>query len=117
MNHTDKKDHSSLIWGIVIFVLIGCWLLSDTSNTSSNDAVTDKDNTTIDQTIPSPESTPVLRFNGYTCTVDCSGHEAGYDWAERKGIDDVSDCGGNSNSFIEGCESFVEENDPDNIDY
>jgi hypothetical protein len=52
-------------------------------------------------------------FKGYPCTVDCSGHEAGYEWAERKGINDISDCGGNSNSFIEGCQSFVEENEPE----
>lgn len=49
-------------------------------------------------------------FNGYDCTDDCSGHEAGYEWAEDKGIYDESDCGGNSNSFIEGCVSFVEDN-------
>ncbi|CAI2934314.1 MULTISPECIES: hypothetical protein [Aminobacter] len=49
-------------------------------------------------------------FMGYPCTVDCSGHEAGYEWAERKGIDDESGCGGNSNSFIEGCRAYVEEN-------
>lgn len=48
-------------------------------------------------------------FNGYECTDDCSGHEAGYNWAEEKGITDLSDCGGNSNSFIEGCESYAEE--------
>ncbi|RWO75710.1 MAG: transcriptional regulator [Mesorhizobium sp.] len=28
-------------------------------------------------------------FEGYDCTADCSGHEAGYDWAERNGITDV----------------------------
>lgn len=48
-------------------------------------------------------------FNGYPCTSDCSGHEAGYEWAEDKGITDSSDCGGNSNSFIEGCEAYAEE--------
>lgn len=48
-------------------------------------------------------------FMGYPCTVDCSGHEAGYQWAEDNGIDDPSDCGGNSNSFIEGCEAYAEE--------
>lgn len=45
----------------------------------------------------------------YPCTVDCSGHEAGYQWAEENSIDDPSDCGGNSNSFIEGCEAYAEE--------
>jgi len=48
-------------------------------------------------------------FNGYECTDDCSGHEAGYNWAEENGITDPSDCGGNSDSFIEGCESYGEE--------
>lgn len=49
-------------------------------------------------------------FNGYDCTQDCSGHQAGYDWAASKGIESASDCGGNSNSFIEGCQSYVEQN-------
>ena len=32
----------------------------------------------------------------YGCTEDCSGHEAGYAWAEAKGIDDPGDCCGTS---------------------
>jgi hypothetical protein len=48
-------------------------------------------------------------FHGYPCTIDCSGHEAGYDWAQENDITDPSDCGGNSNSFIEGCEAWAEE--------
>lgn len=57
-----------------------------------------------------------LYFNGYPCTDDCSGHEAGYDWAEEHDIDNVDDCGGNSDSFIEGCQSYVEENYPEEYD-
>lgn len=49
-------------------------------------------------------------FHGYECTEDCSGHEAGYEWAENNDISNVYDCDGNSQSFIEGCEAFVEEN-------
>lgn len=49
-------------------------------------------------------------FNGYECTEDCSGHEAGYNWAEENGIEDEYDCDGNSGSFNEGCVSYVEEN-------
>ena len=45
----------------------------------------------------------------YTCTGDCSGHEAGFEWARENDIGDGSDCGGNSQSFIEGCEAFAEE--------
>lgn len=49
-------------------------------------------------------------FHGYDCTEDCSGHEAGYEWAEENDIDDTYDCDGNSNSFVEGCEAYVDEN-------
>lgn len=35
-----------------------------------------------------------------------SGHFAGYDWAEEN---DVSSCGGNSDSFIEGCEEYLSQ--------
>lgn len=49
-------------------------------------------------------------LHGYNCTGDCSGHEAGYQWAEDSGIEDPEDCGGNSQSFIEGCQAWAEEN-------
>jgi hypothetical protein len=48
-------------------------------------------------------------FRGYECTIDCSGHEAGHRWAEKKGIDNPDHCGGNSQSFIEGCRAYAEE--------
>jgi len=48
-------------------------------------------------------------FHGYDCTVDCSGHEAGYNWAEEHGITEPSECGGNSQSFIEGCQAYAGE--------
>jgi hypothetical protein len=49
-------------------------------------------------------------FMGYECTDDCSGHEAGYEWAEENDITDDYDCDGNSDSFNEGCQAYVEEN-------
>jgi hypothetical protein len=48
-------------------------------------------------------------FGGYDCTEDCSGHKAGYDWAQKKQISDSSDCSGNSESFVEGCEAYTED--------
>lgn len=42
------------------------------------------------------------------CTVDCSGHEAGAEWAERQGISNPDDCGGKSWSFEEGCRQYAE---------
>ncbi|OJU08829.1 MAG: hypothetical protein BGN86_03675 [Caulobacterales bacterium 68-7] len=57
---------------------------------------------------------PPLLYSGQTyrgagCTDDCSGHEAGYEWAELHGIEDPDDCGGNSYSFIEGCVLYAQE--------
>lgn len=54
---------------------------------------------------------PTRSFMGYQCTQDCSGHEAGYEWAEEEGITDPDDCSGNSNSFVEGCVAYAEENE------
>ncbi|MDX8465717.1 hypothetical protein RFM26_08480 [Mesorhizobium sp. VK23B] len=48
-------------------------------------------------------------FHGYDCTDDCSGHEAGYDWAARNDITDERDCAGDSQSFVEGCQTYVDE--------
>lgn len=48
-------------------------------------------------------------FAGQGCTQDCSGHDAGYAWAEDKGITDPDDCGGKSWSFIEGCRAYAEQ--------
>jgi hypothetical protein len=50
------------------------------------------------------------------CTDDCSGHLAGYDWAEEKGIDDEDVCENlstNSESFKEGCRAYVNGDDRD----
>lgn len=44
------------------------------------------------------------------CTQDCSGHLAGYRWAQRHNITDERHCyGGKSRSFIEGCIQYVRE--------
>lgn len=44
-------------------------------------------------------------FHGYLCKGGCVGHEAGYHWAENRGITDPDDCPvdpHNSHSFTEG---------------
>lgn len=58
-----------------------------------------------------PVEPEALTFHGYTCSVDCSGHEAGYRWAEEYGITDAVDCSSNSGSFVEGCVAYVSEQD------
>lgn len=72
---------------------------------SSQSFIADVPSVTV--TLP-PTSAPLM-FKGYPCTIDCSGHEAGHDWAEENDITDEDDCDGKSESFIEGCLSYVEE--------
>ena len=50
-------------------------------------------------------------FGGYECTDDCSGHAAGYRWAEVQNISGASGCPsrGGSLSFYEGCLAYVED--------
>jgi hypothetical protein len=54
-----------------------------------------------------PSKAQERTFGGYECTEDCSGHKAEYEWAEEHNITDESDCGGNSQSFIEGCQTYT----------
>lgn len=50
-------------------------------------------------------SPAVGQYSGrFGCTGDCSGHEAGYEWAVEQGITDPRECRGRSQSFIEGCQ-------------
>ncbi|OAV22979.1 hypothetical protein AO371_1693 [Moraxella catarrhalis] len=62
------------------------------------------------------EETEKLASKGYLniesgddCTQDCSGHEAGFEWAKENEVGDVVYCEGTSQSFIEGCEAYVRE--------
>lgn len=49
-------------------------------------------------------------FHGDGCTLDCSGHEAGYEWARDRGVTSADECGGTHWSFEEGCKAYAEEN-------
>ncbi|MBO9126998.1 MULTISPECIES: hypothetical protein [unclassified Rhizobium] len=48
-------------------------------------------------------------FGGNYCTDDCSGHKAGYEWAEQNSVTSEGDCSGNSSSFEEGCRTYLED--------
>ena len=96
---SPAKKVLAWIFGIFFGVVIiyGVFFSEDTSEQSNthNDV---KYNTQYNQ------------FYGYDCTDDCSGHQAGWDWAENKGINNMSDCGGKSASFKEGCWAYVRFN-------
>jgi hypothetical protein len=48
-------------------------------------------------------------FGGYDCSDDCSGHKAGFEWAERNDITDEYDCASKSVSFNEGCAAYADD--------
>jgi hypothetical protein len=50
------------------------------------------------------------------CTEDCSGHDAGRQWAEDNDINDPDECGGKSWSFEEGCREYAEDQADDGDD-
>jgi hypothetical protein len=51
-----------------------------------------------------------LTWRQYPCTKDCSGHQAGDNWAQARGITNPAMCPpGNSNSWWEGCKSEAEK--------
>ncbi|MGW8185000.1 MAG: hypothetical protein ACWGHO_02720 [Candidatus Moraniibacteriota bacterium] len=117
MNNQIKKNIF-----LVSTVFLGCFLLSGCSEQTSTqsqpltkESISTYESTSITE-YDEPEAYEESTFNGYECTDDCSGHEAGYKWAEEQGITDSSDCDGNSNSFIEGCESYADEQEEDSYD-
>lgn len=46
-------------------------------------------------------------------TVDCAAHQAGYEWASFNNVDNVDDCSGSAERFVEGCQAYVAENQSD----
>lgn len=132
MKSINKNDYVSAIIGLLCtfsLLLSSCSRDDSNSNTYESvssdvmsehhkvnkDVIEESENDNIEENDDSSdepkEKKQHLTWRGYECTIDCSGHEAGYEWAENNSINDSSDCNGNSNSFNEGCESYVEENE------
>lgn len=103
-----------ILWIVLAIGAVAYWANSTehhsqgSSNSTTDGPDSDEDS---DSAADSPKT-----FHGDPCTSDCSGHQAGYDWAERHDIDDEDDCGGNSESFIEGCKAYVREQQGKNGD-
>jgi hypothetical protein len=93
---TDREQHNIFIVviGTIVF-LIGAGGLYDALNGGN-----------APRNEPGNYQNSPEYFNGY----DCSGHEAGYDWARENAIKSPSDCETGNSSFDEGCTSGVEVN-------
>lgn len=105
MEEGNSDTIKAILWiaGIIFFV----WLLffSDKNNEPERIRQEFNNGNSIDVEVDNS----ITRDN-WECTGDCSGHDAGYEWASENGITDPSDCGGKSASFIEGCEAYANEN-------
>lgn len=105
-------------WAVVGLVLLVAYYARHDSSTQAHSPADGQSNTTSpsepmpDANTDAPPSRQ-LTFHGYDCTDDCSGHRAGYEWAEEHNITDPDDCGGNSQSFIEGCKAYAGEEGDD----
>lgn len=104
----EEKNNNILTYiflgGVIIFLI---WLFFSSTNKQEPEYIRREFNS--GKTIEVEVDDSITRDN-WECTEDCSGHEVGYEWAEEKGISNPSDCGGNSESFIEGCEAYANKN-------
>jgi hypothetical protein len=65
----------------------------------------------VEQITPAdPQGDYYLENGSSDCTIDCSGHEAGYQWAEDNDVCDPDFDGGNSESFAEGVREYAYDN-------
>ena len=101
-----------LITLMLIAPLFGCGSGSRYSdyNDYENSAISNEEKSTYtdaDASDVNPEDVEQPDFNG--CIHDCSGHEAGFEWARNNDVTDEIECGSRSQSFHDGCVQFVDE--------
>jgi hypothetical protein len=122
---SKSRDASRMLRSFLLVLAVGLslpWLLccsseqtpsGEESNVSEGPAQTAAAADASDVPDSSDTSDGSSTFHGYDCTQDCSGHKAGYEWAKEHGIDDPDKCGGDSESFKQGCRAYAEEQDED----
>lgn len=94
----------SAITAIALLAITAC---SESVATEAQDPFGYAERETVEQT---------SGFKGFSCRDDCSGHEAGYDWAESNDITHEDQCDGNSDSFNEGCTAYVYDHPAKELD-
>lgn len=121
MTEGESKD----LFGLFVFGLVVLMLIAYFYNKEKQEEEYRQDYVVAKQWYMERE-TEKLASKGYLdvesgddCTQDCSGHEAGFEWAKENDVGDIIYCEGTSQSFIEGCEAYVKEmesiwNNPEN---
>lgn len=95
MIHNSQKGNS--IVGVIVIIAI-IWIIYSIFSSDSNNSHDSNYRSSYSSDCSDLE--PENPYNSGT------GHYAGFEWAENKG---VSSCGGNSDSFIEGCEEYLSQ--------
>ena len=109
----DKQETNRLTIILACVAVLSFGFLALKANTDSSAVKTSPESIYVPDTRPSTPtvpSTPAQTSHGYSCTSDCSGHDAGYEWGEENEICDADYDAGNSESFNEGVRSYAEEN-------
>jgi|ERR1700677_419819 len=115
----NSPPNRSFVWIGVIVIAAMFYLGSQRNQTEPTDSAGTNSpvqlpEATADNQKSYPPPKPAPRsFAGYECKYDCSGHQAGYEWAEEHGITDGEACDAagehsNSPSFAEGCHAYVD---------
>lgn len=105
----------------IVIIVIGLIFLTKWSSQQAQKKEAER-KARVEKLMKSPNSTPTYNLpssssNNYVeergtdeCTSDCSGHEAGYDYAEENDICDTEYSDSHSDSFNEGVIAWSEDN-------
>jgi hypothetical protein len=88
-------------WGIITFI-------NNSNDTDKSQSYQDSQNSEYNVRESDPDT--YYSSQGFDCTDDCSGHDAGYEWASENDICDEYYEQSNSTSFDEGVQSYAIEN-------
>ncbi|UYZ74821.1 hypothetical protein LP123_05690 [Moraxella bovis] len=113
MTEGESKDLFGLfVFGLVALMLIGYLYIKEQNEQEAREIYISAKQTYINIEQDELYKKSYLDVeDGSDCSQDCSGHEAGFEWAKENHPKDVSDCHSHSQSFLEGCEAFLAELD------
>ncbi len=92
-----RNESEPLFWTVVIvgvFYFLGKEDKGTSSSTATGTTISVPSSVSLESDHSNNTSSRPLYFGAYPCTSDCSGHEAGYEWAENNGISDPDECSG-----------------------
>lgn len=95
--------HIGLAWGVALLIVV----LTATMPCGRCRAVARVVEPTVRASIV-PGHDRLIFAGDIICDDDCSGHLAGWRWAQRNNVESPDQCSGTrSNSFLEGCETYL----------